>query len=214
VLRKSATKGRSLPLVLEIPAYRMPQPAVVARKAWQAAKRFLRDVGTMILAVSAVLWALLTVPMPGASAANPSSPAIERSIAASVGHALEPVTRPLGFDWRIDVGLIGSFGAREVMVGTMGVIFGVEDADRDPAPLSTRILEAKKPDGTPAYSPRTALALLAFFLLACQCMSTLSAVRRETRSFVWPAVLVGYTYAAAYVAALLVYQVGGLLGFA
>jgi ferrous iron transport protein B len=161
--------------------------------------------------VSAVLWALLTVPMPGAARTD-ASPPIEVSIAASVGHAIEPLTRPLGFDWRIDVGLIGSFGAREVMVGTMGVIFGVEDADRDPAPLSTRIREAKRPDGSPAYTRRTALSLLAFFLLACQCMSTLSAVRRETRSFVWPAVLVAYTYAAAYLAAFVVYQVGGLLG--
>jgi ferrous iron transport protein B len=213
VLRKTATKGKSLPLVLEIPSYRMPQLSVVARKAWQAATRFLRDVGTMILAVSAVLWALLTVPMPGTTSSEASASApIEHSIAAGVGHAIEPLTRPLGFDWRIDVGLIGSFGAREVMVGTMGVIFGVEDADRDPAPLSTRIREAKKPDGSPAYTRRTALALLAFFLLACQCMSTLSAVRRETKSLLWPAVLVAYTYAAAYVAAFAVYQIGGLLG--
>ncbi len=210
VLRKSATKGKSLPLVLEIPSYRMPQPAVVARKAWQAATRFLKDVGTTILVVSAVLWALLTLPMPWTTAS--ATAPIERSIAAGVGHAIEPLTRPLGFDWRIDVGLIGSFGAREVMVGTMGVIFGVEDASRDPAPLSTRIREAKKTDGSPAYTKRTALALLAFFLLACQCMSTLSAVRRETRSLVWPAVLVAYTYVAAYVAAFAVYQIGGLVG--
>ncbi len=213
VLRKTATKGKSLPLVLEIPSYRMPQLAVVARKAWQAATRFLRDVGSMILVVSAILWALLTVPMPGGtSPGTENASPIERSIAAGVGHTIEPLTRPLGFDWRIDVGLIGSFGAREVMVGTMGVIFGVEDADRDPAPLSTRILEAKRPDGSPAYTKRTALALLAFFLLACQCMSTLSAVRRETKSFVWPAVLVAYTYVAAYAAAFTVYQIGGLLG--
>jgi ferrous iron transport protein B len=213
VLRKSATKGKSLPLVLEIPAYRMPQLAVVARKAWQAATRFLRDVGSMILVVSAILWALLTLPMPGADrTAGETSAPIEHSIAAGVGRAIEPLTRPMGFDWRIDVGLIGSFGAREVMVGTMGVIFGIEDADRDPAPLSTRIREAKKPDGSPAYTRRTALALLAFFMIACQCMSTLAAVRRETRSFVWPAVLVAYTYVAAYVAAFAVYQVGGLLG--
>jgi ferrous iron transport protein B len=213
VLRKSATKGKSLPLVLEIPSYRMPQLKVVFRKAWQSATRFLRDVGSVILVVSVGLWALLTLPMPSALRTDTTAKTpIEQSIAAGVGHAIEPLTRPMGFDWRIDVGLIGSFGARELMVGTMGVIFGVEDADRDPAPLSTRILEAKKPDGSLAYTRRTALALLAFFLLACQCMSTLSAIRRETKSLVWPAILVAYTYTAAYVAAFAVYQISGLLG--
>jgi ferrous iron transport protein B len=210
VLRRSATRGKSLPLVLEMPAYRMPQARVVARTAGRSAWRFLRDVGTVILGVSAVLWALLTVPMPGASAsAAANEPAIEHSIAAGVGKALEPVTRPVGFDWRINVGLIGSFGAREVMVGTMGVIFGIEDAADDPAPLSQRIREAKRPDGQPAYSARTALALLAFFVFACQCMSTVAAIRRETKSIRWPLFTLAYTYAVAYAAAFIVYQVSG-----
>jgi ferrous iron transport protein B len=230
VLRKSATKGRSLPLVLEMPSYRVPQARVVARKAALAAGRFLRDVGTVILAVSAVLWALLTVPMPGAAHASadvtrtsqvvaaqpsrPMQPAIERSIAAHVGQAVEPLTRPLGFDWRIDVGLIGSLGARELMVSTLGVIFGIENAGDDPAPLSQRMREAKKADGSPAYSTRTALALLVFFVFACQCMSTVAAIRRETKTWRWPAFVLAYTYAVAYVAALIVYQAGGLFGMA
>jgi ferrous iron transport protein B len=214
VLRKSATKGRTLPLVLEMPAYRTPQADVVARKAWQAATRFLREVGTVILFASALLWALLTIPMPGSSAEGPGREAapIEHSIAAGVGRAIEPLTRPMGFDWRINVGLIGSFGARELMVGTMGVIFGVEDAGRAPAPLSARIRDARKPDGTLLYTRATGLALLAFFMLACQCMSTLSAVYRETRSLVWPAVLLAYTYGAAYLASFAVYQLSHLLG--
>ena len=202
VLRRTATKGKGLPLVLEIPSYRVPQPRVVARKAAQAAKRFLRDVGTIIVAVSAVLWVLVTVPMPGSSAPE----GIERSVAATIGRVAEPITKPAGFDWRINVGLIGSFGAREVMVGTMGVIFGVENAADDPAPLTTRLREAKKPDGSAAYSTATALALLAFFVLACQCMSTVAAIKRETRSWRWPAFVVAYTYALGYVAAVLVYQ--------
>ncbi len=213
VLRRSATKGRSLPLVLEMPQYRLPQAHVVARKAGQAAWRFLRDVGTTILAVAVVLWALLTVPLPASlqpahvdvGAAAAQAP-IQKSIAAGIGRALEPVTRPIGFDWRINVGLIGSFGAREVMVSTMGVIFGIEDAGDDPAPLSVRLREAKKADGTPAYSTATALALLAFFVLACQCMSTVAAIKRETKTWRWPALVLGYTYAVAYVAAFVVYQ--------
>jgi ferrous iron transport protein B len=208
VLRRTATKGKGLPLVLEIPSYRIPQARVVLRKAGQAARRFLREVGTVIVATAAVLWVLLTVPMPGSSA----EPGIERSVAASVGRAIEPVTRPAGFDWRINVGLIGSFGAREVMVGTMGVIFGVENAADDPAPLTTRLRETKKADGSPVYSTRTGLALLAFFVLACQCMSTVAAIKRETGSWRWPAFVVAYTYALGYVAAVLVYQVSALFG--
>jgi ferrous iron transport protein B len=221
-LRRTATKGRSLPLVLEMPSYRLPQARVIARKGAQASWRFLRDVGTTILAVSAVLWALLTIPMPGTSVSRENPPAalqtpappIQRSIAAAVGKSLEPATAPLGFDWRINVGLIGSFGARELMVGTMGVIFGIENASDDPSPLSDRIRQAKKPNGAPAYSTRTALALLAFFVFACQCMSTVAAIRRETKTWRWPAFVLAYTYVVAYAAAFIVYQVGGLLGLA
>ena len=208
VLRRTATRGKSLPLVLEIPSYRVPQARVVARKAVLASRRFLRDVGTIIVAVSAVLWVLLTVPMPGSSA----PPGIERSVAATIGRSIEPVTRPAGFDWRINVGLIGAFGAREVMVGTMGVIFGVENAADDPTPLTARIRDTKKADGTPVYTTRSGLALLAFFVLACQCMSTVAAIRRETKSWRWPGFVVAYTYALGYVAAVLVYQVSGLFG--
>jgi ferrous iron transport protein B len=211
VLRRTATKGRSLPLLLEMPAYRTPEWRVVVRKGWESAVRFVREVGRIIVLVAAVLWVLLKVPAPVAlQSADASAPPIEHSIAASIGHAIEPVTRPLGFDWRIDVGLIGSFGAREVMVGTMGVIFGVEDASDDASPLSQKIREAKRPDGTPAYSMRTAIALLAFFVFACQCMSTVAAIRRETKSWRWPIFVMVYTYGIAYVAALVLYQLGGI----
>jgi ferrous iron transport protein B len=207
VLRRTATKGRSLPLLLEMPSYRTPEWRVVARKGWESAVRFVREVGRMIVLVAAVLWVLLKVPAPAAlQSAAPSAPPIEHSIAASIGHGLEPISRPLGFDWRINVGLIGSFGAREVMVGTMGVIFGIEDTSEDSSPLSQKIREAKKPDGTPAYSMGSALALLAFFVFACQCMSTVAAIRRETKSWRWPIFVMVYTYAVAYVAAFVLYQ--------
>jgi ferrous iron transport protein B len=232
VLRRSAMRGRTLPLVLEMPAYRAPQARVVARKAGNAAWRFLRDVGSTILIVAVALWALLAIPLPWAAPPEPvpvvavagepapaeaeakpkATPAIERSIAAGVGRVLEPVTRPLGFDWRINVGLIGSFGARELMVGTMGVIFGLEKVGDDPAPLSKRMREAKRADGSPLYTTRSCLALLAFFVLACQCMSTVAAIRRETKTWRWPAFVLGYTYTLAYAAAFIVYQVAGLFG--
>lgn len=211
VLRRTATKGKSLPLVLEMPAYRVPQASVVARKAWRTTRRFTRDVGTTIVAVSAALWILLSVPMPGSAPAEGAS-ALETSIAATVGRVIEPVTRPAGFDWKINVGLIGSFGAREVMVATLGVVYGVDDAADDAGPLAQKLREAKHPDGSPVYGVRTGLGLLAFFVLACQCMSTVVAIRRETSSFRWPALVLGYTYALGYGAAVLIYQVGGWLG--
>jgi ferrous iron transport protein B len=222
VLSSAWKREQSLPLVIELPPYRAPQVRAVGRRAWRAGTQFLREVGTVIVAASAVLWVLLSIPVlpapaGGAPSEGPESASVlSRSAAALVGKALEPVTRPIGFDWRINVGLIGSFGARELMVSTLGIIFGMESADEeDPASvarLSGSIRGATRPDGTPAYSTATGLALLAFFVLACQCLSTLSAIRRETRSWKWPLVVAVYTYAAAYVAAFAVYNVARLFG--
>lgn len=209
VIQRGVVKGRSLPLVLEIPIYRAPQARIVARKAWRTAKRFVRDVGTVIVAASAVLYVLLNIPVRGEEYAG--EPLIERSVAAQVGKALEPVSGLAGFDWRINVGLIGSFGARELMVGTMGVIMGVEKADDDPAPLAERMRDAKRNDGTPLYTAASAAALLAFFVLACQCMSTVAALRRETKTLKWPLFVLAYTYVAAFVAAVVTYRVVLLL---
>jgi ferrous iron transport protein B len=205
--------SRSLPLVLEMPAYRVPQPRVVLAMATRACKRFLVEVGTVIVIASVGLWVLLKIPAPGAHA-DPSAPAMESSIAASVGRGLEPVTKPLGFDWRINVGLIGSFGARELMVSTLGVTYGIEQdksTSDDVAPLAKRLGATKKADGSPAYTAATGLALMAFFVFACQCMSTVAALRRETKGWRVPAFVLAYTYVAAYVAALVVYQVAHLI---
>ncbi|MEW5738176.1 MAG: ferrous iron transporter B [Myxococcota bacterium] len=206
--------AHALPLVLELPPYRRPQARVMARLGWRAATRFVKDVGSVILVASVILWALLTVPGPGHAEARATAPvgasekvvAMHGSVAAFVGRALEPITRPAGFDWRVNIGLIGSFGARELMVGTLGVIFGLEGDEEDPAPLAEKLREAQRPDGQRAYGVPTALALMAFFVIACQCMSTVAAVRRETRSWKWAAFLLAYTYGAAWVLAVLVYQ--------
>lgn len=215
VIRRTAVRGRPLPLVLEMPAYRAPEPAFVRKATARGVRSFLSDVGTTIVVASAALWLLLNIPMPGAQR-DPSSanaPAavvrVNNSVAASVGRALEPVTKFAGFDWRINVGLIGSFGARELMVGTLGVIHGLEDIDDDPTPLRAQLRAARNPDGTPRYTTRTALALMTFFIFACQCMSTVAALKRETRSWRWPLFVLGYTYALAFVAAAIVYNVSG-----
>lgn len=206
--------AQTLPLVLELPPYRRPQARVMARLGLRAATRFVKDVGSVILVAAVILWALLTVPGPGHAQAAAEAPpgasarvvAMDGSIAAFVGRVLEPVTKPAGFDWRMNIGLIGSFGARELMVGTLGVIFGIEGDDDDPTPLAAKLREAKAPGGGKAYGVPTALSLMAFFVIACQCMSTVAAVRRETRSWKWAGFLLAYTYAAAYVLAVLVYQ--------
>ncbi len=219
VIRRTVARGRRLPLLLEMPAYRLPEAALVWLSTRRAAWRFVRDVGTNILLASAVLWVLLTVPFPGQSASTAPTgtsrtPALERSIAARIARSAEPVTRAAGFDWRINVGLIASFGARELMVGTMGIIFGIEHANDNAAPLAQRLRTARGVDGRPIYSTRTALALMAFFLLACQCMSTVAAIQRETKSWRWPAFVLVYTYALAYLAAVATYQLSGRLGAA
>jgi ferrous iron transport protein B len=214
VLRRTVVRGQGLPMVLEMPAYRSPEPHAVAKAAVRAARSFLSDVGRTIVVASVVLWALLNVPWPGAAvpANDTPSSAMERSVAAEVGRVLEPVTRPLGFDWRVNVGLIASFGARELMVGTLGVIYGVENAQDEPEPLAERLRRSVREDGRPTYPVATGLALMAFFVLACQCMSTLAVIRRETRSWTWPAFTVAYTYGLAWVFAFAVYRLASAAG--
>lgn len=211
-------RGHALPLLLEMPPYRRPRARTMVTVGWRGTKRFVREVGSVILAASVALWVLLRVPGPhtvdtAPDDASPRVVAMHHSVAAWIGHEIEPVTKPLGFDWRLNVGLIGSFGARELMVSTMGVIFGIEDTEQDESTLRDEIRLAKNADGKPAYSALTAASLMAFFVIACQCMSTVAALKRETRSWRWPLFVLGYTYALAYLASLIVYQGGHALGF-
>ncbi len=219
VLRKTAVRGRSLPLVLEMPAYHTPSARLVGRTAWRAGVRFLKDVGTTILAASAILWVLLNIPMPAAldragdTTGMPAAVArMHHSVAAGVGRALEPVTRAAGFDWRINVGLVGSFGARELMVGTLGVISGIEDVGDDTTQLAERLRSQRDGAGRPLYGTAMALGLLAFFVFACQCMSTVAAIRRETGGWRWPLVTLVWTYTVGFAAAVGVYQLARALG--
>jgi ferrous iron transport protein B len=138
---------------------------------------------------------------------------IADSYGGRLGKALEPVLAPLGFDWKIGVGIIGAFAAREVFVSTMALVYGIGEVDEEAAPLRDRMRAETRSDGTPAYTPLMGLSLLLFFALACQCMSTLAVVRRETKSWRWPAFMFAYMTSLAYVTSLLVYQGGKLLGF-
>ncbi len=136
---------------------------------------------------------------------------LEQSFAGVVGKTIEPVIRPLGFDWRIGIGLLASFAAREVLVSTMAQVFAVGADDEDVASLASRFRSAKDPrTGRLLYSPLTGISLAVFFVLACQCMSTLAIVRRETGTWRWPAFLFGYMTILAWVGSFLTYQLGSL----
>ena len=145
---------------------------------------------------------------------NDEGQQLQYSYAGKLGHIIEPVIQPLGFDWKIGVALIASFAAREVLVSTLSIIYNVgKDSDAESPSLISAVRDAKKDDGTPAWTPLTALTLMVFFVLAMQCMSTVAVVRRETNSWWWALFMVGYMTGLAYLAAFLTYQGGRLLGF-
>jgi ferrous iron transport protein B len=213
VLGRAVIPGRRVPLLLELPPYRLPKLGATVRMMTDRTLSFLTEAGTMILACTVLLWLLLSYPKPEhpTDSTNPTAVAqqtIQGSYAGSVGRALEPVIRPLGFDWKIGVGLIGAFAAREVFVSTMGLVYGA-GADGT-TPLRDRMRAETRADGRPAYPPSVGLSLLAFFAIACQCTSTLAAVRRETRSFKWPALLFAYTGILAWIVSFVVYRIASL----
>jgi ferrous iron transport protein B len=242
VLGRTAVKGRRIPLILELPPYRLPSLSGTLKMMFQRAGMFLKEAGTGILIFTVLLWGLLSFPRPmnheagalPAAAIHQRMPAgnetehatvaeiaptgvhpsaIEQSYGGRLGKAIEPVLRPLGFDWKIGVGLIGAFAAREVFVSTLGLVYGIGDADENDAPLREKIRAERSSDGAHAYTPLMGLSLMVFFALSCQCMSTLMVVYRETRSIRWPVFMFTYMTTLAYIASLLVYQGGRLFGF-
>ena len=217
VFKKTVFRGESPPLVLELPTYKLPQWKTVLKNMWQRSRMFVRRAGTIILSISIVLWFLSSYPKngvlenelraQGASDAIISSERLKNSYAGKMGQLIEPAIAPLGFDWKIGIGLIASFAAREVLVSTLATIYQVKGANEE----SVSLKEALKHDDT--FKPLVAWSLLIFFVFACQCMSTVAIVRRETNSWRWPAFLILYMTGLAYTASLLVYQGGRLLGF-
>jgi ferrous iron transport protein B len=158
-------------------------------------------------------------PAPGAelspAEADREGERLRQSFAGRLGHLIEPAIAPLGFDWKMGIGLIASFAAREVLVSTLSIVYNVGKNDEADAPsLVEAVRNAKRPDGSPAWTPLVAVSMMVFFVLACQCMSTIAVVRRETNSWRWPLFMVAYMLALAYVASLVTYQGGRLLGFA
>jgi ferrous iron transport protein B len=228
VLSKTLLPTGGSALILELPPYRLPRFPDVLRMMWQRARLFLTEAGTVILACSVVLWFLLNFPRAEhepdlgvgprvmASASDDEarqSAQIQGSYAGRLGHAIEPAIAPLGFDWKMGIGILGAFAAREVFVATMGIVYSVgEDADEQSENLRDKLRDERKPDGTRAYTPLIGLSLLVFFALACQCVSTLAVVKRETHGYKWPIFLLTYMTVLAWGASFAVYQGGRLLG--
>ena len=247
--------------MLELPPYRRPVMRVLLQTTWRQVRSFLVDAGTTILALTIIVWAVLsyprsdvrtgtvphvlgtvprdsqggqspialsvavphagqvgTVPLDTQGGLSPGSPItrgerLRNSFGGRLGRFMEPVLQPLGFDWRIGIGILGAFTAREVFVSTMGIVFDIDNADEKSQPLRDALRSARRADGSVLMTPLTGVSLMVFFVLALQCASTLAVVRRESGSWTLPAFMFAYQTGMAYVAALVVYQGGRWLGF-
>jgi ferrous iron transport protein B len=240
-LQRTILKGETRPLVLELPSYKMPSLRTAVLMTLDRAMAFIKSAGTIILLISIALWALATYPKcppPPAAVAlqeqaakltgEPASAlqaqadrlinhnALANSAAGRIGRWIEPAIRPLGFDWQIGIGIISSFAAREVIVSTLAVIYGVgEDVAKEhPDSLYDSLRKAQRTDGSKVFTTATCASLLVFYVLAMQCLSTQAVTRRETNSWKWPIFQLVYMTVLAYVGSLIVYQTLRAFGIA
>ena len=247
LFKRTLLRSPTPPLVLELPPYRRPRATQLWKAVWSRVSAFLVEAGTVILAITIILWALLKFPVDDAVVAEANArkvalhaqydpegeqgaealkkhikavddeadmKLVERSAAGRIGHFVEPLITPLGFNWKIGIGILASFAAREVFVSTLGIVYGLgNEQDETSTSLVDYMRADTKADGSPLYTPLTGLSLLVFFVLAMQCMSTIAAVRRETQSWQWPLFQVAYMTALAFAASLAVFQLGRALGF-
>ena len=191
------------PFMLELPDYKLPRPRSVLMGVYTRAKMFLHRAGTTIFSMMVLIWFLASFPRPPEGAAGP---AIDYSLASWIGHAMEPVTKAIGFNWQINVALIPGMAAREVAVAALGTVYAIEGGKENAAQIGQTLAQH--------WSLPTALAVLAWYIFAPQCASTLAVIKRETGSWKWMAVTFGYMLALAYIAALITYNVAAALGAA
>jgi ferrous iron transport protein B len=200
VARRIFWRGAVEPFLMELPAYKWPDPANVARNLWIRANIFVNRAGRIIFPIMIVVWFLAS--FPGAPA-GATDPAINYSIAGRLGHLLQPVFAPIGFNWQMIVALIPGFAAREVAVAALGTVYAVGDPSAAPGALATTLAHN--------WSMATGLAFLAWYIFAPQCASTLGVIKRETNSWTWMAVAFSYMLALAYLAAFATYQIATAL---
>ena len=204
VMKKWRADKREHPLLLELPSYRLPNPRDLAVGLWERGMIFLKRVGGIILALTILLWFLLS--FPGAPE-NATMPAIDYSFAGQIGHALAVFFAPLGFNWQICIALIPGMGAREVAVSSLATIYALSAADDDAA------IEALTPVIADGWSLATGLSLLVWFIYAPMCISTLATIKRETGSWKQVGIATGYLFGLAYLMAMLAYQGARALGW-
>lgn len=235
MFKRTILPGGGRPLVIELPQYRFPGFRTALLHTLDRATIFLKQAGTIILGISLVLWALSTYPhsKPPAEAMAlqekaaialqsgnqaeaealqsqagqlTSTHELAHSFAGRLGRAIEPILRPLGFDWQIGIGIVSSFAAREVIVSTLSIIYGVGDDEAERESLYDTLRRAKRTDGSPVFTTATCFSLLIFYVLAAQCLATQVVVRRETGGWKWPVFQIAYMTGLAYLGALLAYQ--------
>jgi ferrous iron transport protein B len=202
LLKRVWMKSRYQPLMLELPPYRVPGVRNLVLGLWERARIFLRRVGGIIFALVVLLWFLSSFPAPPPGA---TGPAIQYSFAGFLGHALQHVFAPIGFNWQISIALVPGLAAREVAVGALGTVYAMSAA-------GDGVAQQLAPVIAKGWSLATAYALLAWYVFAPQCLSTLAVVRRETNSWRYPLIMAGYLFALAYVGAFVTYRVALALG--
>lgn len=236
VFRHTLLKGPTRPLVIELPNYRRPSLRNALLLTYDRAMAFVKTAGTTILVISLALWVAATYPktpeeqLPAAvqsrltelhedgddAAAEHllAQAQLEHSFAGQLGRTIEPVFAPLGFDWKMSVGVLSSFAAREVIVSTLGILYGLgaDAADEAPESLIDSIRNSRRPDGSLVFTTATCLSVLVFYALAMQCLPTQAVTRRETGSWKWPLVQLGYMTGLAYTAAFATYQIASAAG--
>lgn len=227
LFKKTLFAGPRPAFILELPSYHVPRVGALLRSTWDRSKLFLTNAGTVIFCVSVIVWALSYFPrytegqLPADAqariAAAPDDAAREQTLAAEqlkasyigqLGHFIEPAIAPLGYDWRLGIGLLSSFLAREVFVSVMGITFAVGESDESSVDLRRQLQTAAWPDGRLVLTAPAGLGLMVFYVFACQCISTLAVVKKETQSWRWPIFMFAYMSVLAYAAALGVYQIG------
>ena len=199
VIKLLGKRGGPTPFMLELPAYRWPHWRYVGTAMWLRVISFLQRAGTIILGLSIAIWLLSTFPKPPTDA---TEPAIHYSAAARIGHLIEPIVRPVGFDWRIATGLVPGFAAREVMVSSLATVFAVEQSDDEEATATSLSQKLTK-----VWSPATGFALIAWYIYAPQCMATLATVRRETGGWKWSLIMLAYMFGLAWIAAFVTFRI-------
>src|SRR6185436_19207092 len=242
LFKKTLLKGPTPMLIMELPPYKRPVARVVLRHMWDRSKLFLRRAGTVILGINILLWFLATYPKSpqiekefaakraqlavvsppehaGQLAALEKEEAgekLRRSFAGRFGRLIEPAITPLGFDWKIGIGIVASFAAREVFVSTMSLVYNVGELDKSDAAtqsLAETMTKQTRPGGARVYTTLVGVTLMVFYVFALQCVSTVAVVRRETNSWKWAVFQWVYMGALAWVFAFVVYQGGRWLGF-